>query len=334
MNNPFGLRALARGFQLEYPLVQLDTVSGAGPAVISHAHADHAAEDKSRTVIATPATADLLRARQHTGPIETLEYNTWREFDGFAVKLLSAGHVLGSAQVLVERADGLRFLYTGDVKTRIGRTAEPARFEHADDLLIESTFGSPEYCFPPEEGVTASMVEFARFCFDEGLTPIFLGYSLGKSQEIMSLLAEAEIPMLVHGATWKITEIYRQHGYSFGDAVPYHASLRAERRAWIIPPWASAQMTRRLPGYRICYASGWALIESGTSSRFITMTAPLSDHADYNELLEIVRTVSPERVWTVPGDYAGTLARSVAQQFHVQTVALECGEAEHVELLY
>jgi Cft2 family RNA processing exonuclease len=333
VNNPFGLRALARGFQLEYPQLQLDTVSGSGPAIISHAHADHAAEEKSHTVIATPATADLLRSRRHTGPIETLEYNRWREFAGFAVKLIPAGHVLGSAQVLVERIDGLRFLYTADVKTRIGRTAEPARFEHADDLLIESTFGSPEYCFPPEEEVTGAMVEFARFCFSEGLTPVFLGYSLGKSQEIMSLLAEAEIPMLVHGSTWKITEIYRQHGYSFGDAVPYEASRRGERRAWVIPPWASAQMTRKLPGYRICYASGWALIESGTGSRFISMTAPLSDHADYNELLEIVRTVSPERVWTVPGDYASTLAQSVARQFHLQSVALEHAEAEGVELL-
>jgi Cft2 family RNA processing exonuclease len=322
IENPFGVRALTRGFQLEYPLVQLDTVSGAGPAIISHAHADHAAEDKSLPVIATPATADLLRARRHTGPIDTLPYDQWREFDGFAMKFLPAGHILGSAQVLIERADGLRFLYTGDVKTRIGRTAEPARFEHADDLLIESTFGNPLFQFPPEADVAGAMIEFARNCLDQGLTPVFLGYSLGKGQEIMSMLAEAEIPMLVHGSTWRLCEIYMQHGYSFGDAVPYHASRRGEPRAWVLPPWASAQMTRRHAGARTCFATGWALIDEGRS-RFTQMMAPLSDHADFAELHDIVATVAPGRAWVFPGDYAATLAGSLARQFGIQSVALE-----------
>ncbi|MEP7219371.1 MAG: hypothetical protein ABI876_10665 [Bacteroidota bacterium] len=152
MENPFGIRSLARGFQVTTPEVQFDTVNGRGPAIISHAHADHVAENPKKPVFASPPTADLLRARGHVGDIEKLEFGQWRDFDGWRLKLLPAGHILGSAQVLVERGDGLRLLYTGDMKTRRGRTCEMAEFEPADDLLTECTFGMPIFRFPPRGG--------------------------------------------------------------------------------------------------------------------------------------------------------------------------------------
>lgn len=322
MENPFGIRSLVRGFQLEEPAVQFDTVNGHGPAIISHAHADHAAEDLSMPVFATPETADLLKARGHTGEIVRLDYDVWHQFEGWRLKMLPAGHVLGSAQALIERADGLRLLYTGDVKTRHGRTSAPARFEHADDLLMECTFGLPMFRFPPEEEVAASMVAFARQCLEDGLTPVFLGYSLGKGQEIMSILAEAGIPMLLHGSIWYITEVYKRWGYEFGDIVRYNLEHRAEPRAWVIPPHARAQMTDRMPKARICYVSGWALIESRRDSQRATLMAPLSDHADYYDLLDIINAVSPRRVWAVHGPYADLFALDVSRR-GIQAAALD-----------
>lgn len=323
MQNPFGIRPLARGFQIENPLVQFDTVNGRGPAVISHAHADHAAENRLMPVFATPQTADLLRARGHIGEIVKMEYDQWQQFRDWRMKMLPAGHVLGSAQVLVERADGRRLLYTGDVKTRPGRTSGTALFEPADDLLMECTFGQPIFRFPPEEEVAAQMVAFARGCLAEGLTPVFLGYSLGKGQEIMSILAEAGIPMLLHGSTWHITEVYKRWGFDFGDIVRYNLERRKEPRAWVIPPHARAQMTDKMAKARICYVSGWALIEERRESQRASLMAPLSDHADYGDLMDIIATVGPKRVWAVHGPYADLFARDVARRFGIESTALD-----------
>lgn len=272
---------------------------------------------------ATPATADLLRVRGHIGEIVTMELDVWREFEGWRMKLLPAGHILGSAQVLVEREDGLRLLYTGDMKRRAGRTTEQARFEPADDLIIESTFGLPMFRFPPEPEVAASMVAFARDCFSQGLIPVFTGYSLGKGQEIMKILADAGIPMLIHGAMWKITKVYEKHGISFGDYDGFNAARRTEQRAWVIPPHARPQMTARVPKARVCYVSGWALIESRRDMNRASLLAPLSDHADYYDLLEVIRDVAPRRVWTVHGPYADLFASDAARTFGIDACALD-----------
>lgn len=273
-------------------------------------------------VFATPATADLLRVRGHVGEIVQVPYDSWHNFGDWRMKLLPAGHILGSSQTLIERADGLRLLYTGDMKTRPGRTCEPARFEPADDLLIECTFGLPHFRFPPEQETAAQMVAFARQCLADGLTPIFLGYALGKGQEIMSILAEGEIPMLIHGSMWHITEIYRRHGYSFGNIERYQSDRRRERRAWVIPPYVRSQITGRMPTARICYVSGWALLESRRASQQATLMSPLSDHADYYDLLDVIRTVVPKRVWPVHGPAPLVFARDVAEQFGVQAVVM------------
>lgn len=327
MTNPFGIRPRARGYQLSEPRVQFDTVRGSGPAVISHAHADHAAEDRRMPVFATPETAELLRLRGHLGEIVKLPYGQWQTFRGWRMKLLPAGHILGSAQVLVERDDGLRLLYTGDMKTRPGRTAEPARFEHADDLIIESTFALPIFRFPNDAEISVAMTDFALRCLDDGEIPIFTGYSLGKSQEIMSILAGAQIPMLVHPSTWQISKVYAGFGYDFGDVARFSGRGRREPRAWVMPPSTGADLMRAYDNARLCYVSGWALLESRRRAIGASLLAPLSDHADYYDLLEAIAAIEPARVWTVHGPYAELFARDVTR-----TLGIEAGALDQIEI--
>ena len=323
MDNPFGIRPLARGYQITWPRVQFDTVRGEGPAIISHAHADHAAEDRRMPVLATPETAELLRLRGHLGETVKLAYDQWQTFRGWRAKLLPAGHILGSAQVLIERDDGMRLLYTGDMKTRAGRTAEPARFEHADDLIIETTFGLPIFRFPAEQEIAGAMIGFARRCLERAEIPIFTGYSLGKSQEIMSILASDGIPMLLHPSTWQVTKVYARHGYDFGDIARFSGRGRREARAWVMPPSTAAELMRSYGNARLCYVSGWALLESRRRAVGATELAPLSDHADYYELFEAIRMVEPARVWTVHGPYAELFARDVTRTLGIDALALE-----------
>jgi DNA ligase 1 len=323
MLNPFGARSLRRGYQLSEPHVQFDTVRGEGPAVISHAHSDHVPESRRTPVITTHPTADLLRSRGHTGQIVALDYDRWEEFSGWRLKLLPAGHILGSAQILIERADGLRLLYTGDMKTRRGRTAEPARFEHAHDLIIESTFGQPFFRFPPDDEVAARMVEWARQCLADDAKPVFTGYALGKAQEIMSILSEAGIPMLVHSTIWSVNEVYRRYGYDFGDVVRFSADRRLEPRAWVLPPHLRGRILARSPEARVCYVSGWALLETRRDAVGAELMAPLSDHADYYDLLDAIRIIAPDRVWAVHGPSPGRFARDVQRTLGIEAMALE-----------
>lgn len=268
-------------------------------------------------VFATPETAELLRLRGHLGEIVKLPYDRWQAFRGWRLKLLPAGHILGSAQILVERDDGLRLLYTGDMKTRAGRTAEPARFEHADDLMIETTFGLPIFRFPAEEQTAASMIAFAERCFEREEIPIFTGYSLGKSQEIMSILASARVPMLLHPSTWQVSRVYARFGYDFGDIARFSGRGRRERRAWVLPPGNGGEMLRTNAGARLCYVSGWAMLEARRRAIGASLMAPLSDHADYYELFEAIDAVRPARVWTVHGPYAELFARDVTRRLGI-----------------
>jgi Cft2 family RNA processing exonuclease len=323
MDNPFEILSLARGYQIGNPRVQFDTVRGEGPAVISHAHADHAAEDRRMPLFATPETAELLRLRGHLGEIVKLPYDRWQTFRGWRMKLLPAGHILGSAQVLIEREDGARLLYTGDMKTRPGRTAEPARFEHADDLIIETTFGLPIFRFPSDEEIGDAMIGFALRCFENDEIPVFTGYSLGKSQEIMSILASAGIPLLVHPSTWQVSKVYARFGYDFGDVARFSGRGRRERRAWVMPPSSGAEMLRTYGNARLCYVSGWAMLESRRRWIAASLLAPLSDHADYYELFDAIRAVEPARVWTVHGPYAELFARDVTRTLGIPASSLD-----------
>jgi len=323
MQNPFAIHRLNRGYQLLLPQVQFDTVRGCGPSVISHAHSDHVAEDRRMPVFATVETAELLRLRGHVGEIVALPYDRWQEFRGWRMKLLPAGHILGSAQVLVERDDGRRLLYTGDMKVRPGRTAEPARFERADDLVIECTFGLPIFRFPGDQEIAGSMTEFAHRCFENDEIPIFTGYSLGKSQEIMAILAEAGIATLVHPSTWQISKVYERFGVGLGDVARFSGRGRRERRAWVMPPSSGGELMRAHPRARLCYASGWALLESRRRASGATLLAPLSDHADYYDLFDAIRAVEPARVWTVHGPYAELFARDVTRTLGIEAASLE-----------
>ncbi|MDT5261257.1 MAG: putative mRNA 3-end processing factor, partial [Acidobacteriota bacterium] len=114
--------------------------------VISHAHSDHIAEH--RAIVATPETARLFRHRRGEAEVEALRYGERRDFGRYALTMFPAGHCLGSAQILVE-ADGERLVYTGDVKLRPNVSCERAVVVPCDTLVMESTFGDPQYRFPP-----------------------------------------------------------------------------------------------------------------------------------------------------------------------------------------
>jgi DNA ligase 1 len=279
---------------------------------VSHAHSDHTADH--REVILSAPTARLMQARMGGKRIEhALGWNEPRVFQRggheFRITLVPAGHIFGSAMSLIE-CEGESLLFTGDFKLRRGLSAEACQPVRADSLIMETTFGRPKYHFPPTKDVLAGVVRFCREALDNDETAVLYGYSLGKSQEILCALAEAGLPIVLHGTVFNMTKVYEQFGHCFPPYEEYEAG-NAPRKVLLCPPNVSGSaMLRNLGKTRCAVLTGWA-VDPGCRYRYQCDAAfPLSDHADFPDLIDFVKQVQPRRVYTLHGfaaDFAATL---------------------------
>jgi predicted metal-dependent RNase len=216
------------------------------------------------------------------------------------VTLYPAGHVLGAAQVLVETDFG-RVLYTGDLKLRPGRTAEPAMAVSADVLILESTFGRPHYCFPDSDLVVEALIGWCLKTIDEGYVPVLLGYSLGKGQEILSALADRGLPIYLHPALRSVTDVYRSLGCTLPDYDELDGVVQTPAVV-IAPPTAHRPaLLKSIPSARTAALSGWAMDQSFKHRLEVDAVFPLSDHADFRELCAYALKVNAEVTYTVLG---------------------------------
>ncbi len=283
---------------------------------VSHAHFDHLANHKS--IIASKGTAKLMQARlagERSSVIlplaESLERPPEPHLLAHAteVRLYPAGHIFGSAMLHLT-CENQRFLYTGDFKLRPGRSAETCLPPRADVLIMETTFGLPKYVFPPTATVLRDIISFCQESVDDSEVPVLFGYSLGKSQELLCSLAEAGLPIMLHPQTEKMTRVYQDLGVTFP---PFRPFLLAEAPGHVVicPPQANqSAWLRKIKRRRTASVTGWAM-DPGAIYRYQCDAAfPLSDHADFNDLLRFVDLVQPKVVWTVHGwtrEFAQTL---------------------------
>lgn len=316
-----------RGVHLPAQDLWLDPHEAKPFAFVSHAHSDHIARHEE--IIVSERTARLMQARmpgerrEHIVPFEQPT-----NLRGLNVTLLPAGHILGSAQIFLEADEGA-LLYTGDFKLRAGRSAEPTKWRQADTLIMETTFGRPRYRFPATEEVVAQIVAFCRDAINGKAVPVLLAYSLGKAQEILCSLAGAGLQPMLHDSVFRMTRIYEQFGQPCGEYERYDAT-KVEGKVLICPPSANRSgMLEKIPGKRVAMISGWA-VDSNARFRYQTDAAfPLSDHADYTDLLRYVELVQPKRVFTVHG-FAAEFARDLRER-GIEAWAL--GQENQLELM-
>jgi Cft2 family RNA processing exonuclease len=298
---------------------------------VSHAHADHIAAHDD--VLLTEATSLFMRTRlpgkrreQILTFGERMEFQSAQET--FYLTAIPAGHILGSAMAFIEW-HGKSLLYTGDFKLRPSLAAENPQWHRADLLIMETTFGLPRYQFPPEETVRDDILRFCRDALADGSTPLLYGYSLGKSQEILRGLTDVGVPIQLHRDVRKMTKLYEKLGMVF----PAHEAFDPEtaRGKVIIAPPNSLKTLQKvaLGPMRSAAITGWAMdsscrFRSGTDAAF-----PLSDHADHDGLLELVKLVQPKKVFTIHG-----FTREFAQTLRAQGVdAVAPGMHEQLALL-
>ena len=297
-------------------------LSQTGPVFVSHAHSDHIARHKE--VILTAPTAQFMQLR--LGPRRrehVLPFGEAREFHPgevpFRITLLPAGHILGSAMAFIE-ADGESLLYTGDFKLKPGLAAEPCELRAADTLIMETTFGRPNYVFPPEEAVWAEVAGFCRQALAGNAMPVLLCYTLGKSQEILRGLASEDFEFVLHEQAWRVTRLYEEQGIHLPDYGRFDpGSARGKVIVW--PPGAmrSPDLTG-LGDLRRAVITGWALDTACRYRYGVDAAFPISDHADFPDLVRTVERVNPRQVWTLHG-YASEFA-DVLRQRGVDATAL------------
>jgi Cft2 family RNA processing exonuclease len=278
--------------------------SPAGSTWISHGHSDHARGCHAQ-VIATPLTLRFYRMRlaladHDTEPVQRpLEFGQSMDWHGARLTAYPASHILGAAQLLIEYQKE-RLVYTGDIKLRpplAGETTQPLECDH---LIIESTFGLPVYHLLERAAAIHAIVRFARECLAAELTPVFIGYALGRGQEIVHVLCQAGIPTAVHGAIARFIPVYEESGYAFPGWQPYAASAIAGKALVVVPAHGSFLETTG-KSIRMAYVSGWAALDNARTRSGAEELIPYSDHADFDELLALVAHSRAKHVDVVHG---------------------------------
>lgn len=278
-------------------------------AVVSHGHSDHARPGHG-VVLATPETLAIMRLRLGDGaggeqrPLVPGEAVRLGEV---TVWLAPAGHVLGSAQVVLEHG-GTRVVYSGDYKRAADPTCAPFLPVPCDLFITEATFGLPVFRHPPADAEVAKLLR-SRELFPERCHVVG-AYSLGKAQRVIALLRAAGYgrPVYVHGAVMPMCALYAGHGVDLGELRPATAGARGQARdelrgeIVVAPPSAVAdRWARRLPDPVVCIASGWMRVRQRARAKGVELPLVLSDHADWDELLATLREVGAPEVWVTHG---------------------------------
>lgn len=294
---PAGLYCPPGGFYI-------DPVRPVARAVITHGHGDHARAGHE-TVVGTPETLAIMAVRYGEDFAirpEPLAYGKILVRDGVAVRLVPAGHVLGSAQVVIGWK-GMTVVVSGDYKRRRDPTCPPFEPVACDVFVSEATFGLPAFVHPPDGDEIAKLLQSVRQFPDR--THLVGAYALGKAQRLICLLREAGYNdvIYVHGALASMNALYVRHGIDLGALGPAtQAADRLPGRIVLAPPSAIAdKWSRRFADPLPVFASGWMRVRARARQRHVELPLIVSDHADWNELILTIGEVDPEQLWITHG---------------------------------
>ncbi len=279
-------------------------------AFVSHAHSDHIA--RHQRTIATPETLALMAHR--LGPLEhatPLRYGESLTLEDLTLECFSAGHVFGSAQVRVTRADGHRVVYTGDLSLEPALTCAPAEVLACDTLVIESTFGDPKYRFPPRAQVYDDVTAWCRQQLARGVRPILLAYSLGKSQEAVRQLAARGLKVCAHPTIHAVGRIFEELGMPVG-ARCFDGTFQDDE-VGLFPPFRRGDSLAGVKDRALAVLTGWALEPWGARRSGADIAFPVSDHADFPALLSYAERSRAREIITLHG-FATELADALRKR--------------------
>jgi putative mRNA 3-end processing factor len=272
-------------------------------ALVTHGHADHA-RGGHEAVLATPETLAIMETRYGPQPGgQGIAYDETIRVGDVDVRFVPAGHVLGSAQIVLEHA-GERVVVSGDYKRRPDPTCPCFVPVPCDIFITEATFGLPVFRHPD----TGSEIDrlLHRLHSDPSRCVLVGAYALGKAQRIITELRARGHgdPIYIHGALERLCRLYEELGVELGDLRPATGAPKEELKGKIViaPPGAlNDRWSRRLPDPVTAMASGWMRIRQRARQRNVELPLIISDHADWDELTETISELAPREVWITHG---------------------------------
>jgi putative mRNA 3-end processing factor len=271
-------------------------------ALVTHGHADHARGGHGET-FATPETLAIMGVRYGTVDGVPIRYGEGLERGGVRISFHPAGHVLGSAQILLEHA-GERVVVTGDYKRRPDPTCALFEPVPCDIFITEATFGLPVFRHPPIEQEIAKLLN-ARAANPDRC--VLVGaYALGKAQRVIAELRRGGHvePIYLHGALERMCRLYEELGVDLGELRLVGDTPKAELAGHIVlcPPSAlTDRWSRRLPDPITAMASGWMRVRQRARARQVELPLVVSDHADWHELTDTITELRPAETWVTHG---------------------------------
>lgn len=304
----------------------VDPISPVDRAIITHAHADHA-RSGHRELIAEQNTVELMQLRfgqDCANQFIPLQYQQKISLNKTQIYLLPAGHILGSAQIVIEYQD-LRLIISGDYKRAFDPTCPSFIVENCDIFIIEATFALPVFKHPPIEveiqKLLTSVQTFPERCHLVGV------YALGKCQRLIKSLRQQGFlePIYLHGALIRICDFYKKKGMDLGELIPAtELDIKSsEGKIVLCPPSAlrekwSRRFTKVLPAL----ASGWMQIRARAKQLGVELPLIISDHADWLELTKTIEEIKPKELWVTHGREEALVYYANQQGFKAEALHL------------
>jgi putative mRNA 3-end processing factor len=304
------VRREAGGYRLAGTALHIDAQRPRELGFVTHAHSDHVASHE-RT-LATPTTLALMGIPRATGSIPC-QYRTPFSLGELRLEALPAGHLPGSAQLLVEH-NSTRILFSSDIYDGEQRFAEPLTVTRCDVLVVEATYGTVRHRFPSRKEAADQLCEEVERALEDGGTPLVLVEgSLGRAQEILAELAGDGHKLVVSKSIFRWNELYRRLGMAAADCRRYGG--RPERGSVLVYPMRSRGLkglskirrlvkiacTGQVPAEKACHRLG------------VNRVVPFVDHADFDGLVRFVAACKPKKVLTTHG-YTEELAQALSER--------------------
>jgi putative mRNA 3-end processing factor len=294
----------------------IDPHTAVPTALVTHGHSDHARPGHDH-VLATEETLAIMDARLGSAAVSGTQAAAYGEpirIGDVTVTFVPAGHVLGSAQILIDYK-GARAIVSGDYKRSADPTCLPFELTKCDLFITEATFGLPVFAHGSASAEVAKLLK-SREQFPER-SHVVGAYGLGKCQRVIALLREAgyDRPIYLHGALIACSALYEKFGVPLGPLQPAIGMKREDLVGEIViaPPSAIAdRWSRRLPDPVTAFASGWMRVRARARQQNIELPLVISDHADWNELTQTIAETEAEEIWVTHG-------REEALLYHIES---------------
>jgi len=277
----------------------------------SHAHSDHIPRKLPKTdIITSDITKSLLS--HFTSNFNDPTFH--KEYSDYNVQMVqkSSGHIVGSTALLIESDEG-KAIYTGDVSIRDKGFLEPFKPEKCDNLIIESTFGTPNHIFPDYDSTIKQTKEQIITYLENGVPVVLMGYALGKAQMLYHSFSDLSDTIIMHESNYSINSLLLEHNIE--GAIPAELYMDAKESGlldkannWILyTPMKSGRNAlfaylKKKYDVKLFAFSGWCLASNYKFRLAVDHGVPISDHADFNELIKICELCDPEQVYTIYGD--------------------------------